>query len=312
MTWPPGCPAAEALVLPDITGKTPGHVRAAIGRAVLRVDPDAARARREQAQRDARVELWHDAGTAALCGSGLPPDEALAADQLISDRAMQLKAAGLAGTMDQLRVRACLDTLLGQDSSPVLADPDSPARAGTDAPGPAGGPADEGPGDAPADQGPAGAPQTQPPHPATRQYRHPATQRVPHPATRPFCRSRHPRRARRVRDLAAAPHTPRTRPHRHPRTHPHHRLRPPARNQRGPGWGPTADPWPSAGSVVQLGDPGVLPPSSTPRDHAVSVYSTAVPLAAGKSVRVGHAARDQPRRRQQPHRHAHLRDGNRG
>jgi Domain of unknown function (DUF222) len=134
-----GAAAAESLVLADVAGKTPGQIRAMIGRAVLRVDPDAARQRREQAQRDARVELWReDVGTAALCGFGLPPDEALAADQMISSRALELKAAGMAGTMDQLRVRAYLDVLLGQDSSPVLAGQDSSARQSTVGAGPAG------------------------------------------------------------------------------------------------------------------------------------------------------------------------------
>ena len=113
-----GAAAAESLVLADVAGKTPGQIRAMIGRAILRVDPDAARQRREQAQRNARVDLWReDVGTAALCGFGLPPDEALAADQMISSRALELKAAGMAGTMDQLRVRAYLDVLLGQGSS---------------------------------------------------------------------------------------------------------------------------------------------------------------------------------------------------
>ncbi len=133
-----GAAAAESLVLADVAGKTPGQIRAMIGRAILRVDPDAARQRREQAQRDARVELWReDVGTAALCGFGLPPDEALAADQMISSRALELKAAGMAGTMDQLRVRAYLDVLLGQDSSPVLAGQDSSARQSTEGAGPA-------------------------------------------------------------------------------------------------------------------------------------------------------------------------------
>jgi len=135
-------------------------VRAAIGRAVLRTDPDAARARRERAQRDARVQLWREiTGTAALCGSGLPPEEALAADQLISDRARQLKAAGLAGTMNQLRARAYLDVLLGQDSTPVPVGPggqDRPARSGTSAQPDAGGPASHRPVGAAAGEGPAG------------------------------------------------------------------------------------------------------------------------------------------------------------
>ncbi|MGA2828289.1 MAG: DUF222 domain-containing protein [Streptosporangiaceae bacterium] len=90
-----GAAAAEALILAGMAGKTPGQIRVMIGRAVLQVDPDAARQRREQAQRDARVGLWReDAGTAALCGFGLPPDEALAADQMISSRARDSKRPG--------------------------------------------------------------------------------------------------------------------------------------------------------------------------------------------------------------------------
>ncbi|MGO9779818.1 MAG: DUF222 domain-containing protein [Streptosporangiaceae bacterium] len=111
--------AAEAAIVPDrVTGKTPGQIRAEIARAVLKADPAAARQRREQAQKDARVELWReDAGTAAIVGFGLPPDEALAADQQITSRALDLKAAGVPGGMDALRVRAYLDALLGQDTA---------------------------------------------------------------------------------------------------------------------------------------------------------------------------------------------------
>ncbi len=109
----------ESSLFPDgVAGKNPGQIRILVARAVLKADPNAARQRREQAQRDARVELWReDAGTAAICGFGLPPDEALAADQQITTRAMELKAAGVPGSTDQLRVRAYLDALLGQDAT---------------------------------------------------------------------------------------------------------------------------------------------------------------------------------------------------
>jgi hypothetical protein len=114
-----GAAAVEARVLPGIGTKTPGQLRAALARAVLSVDPDAARRRREQAEKDTRVELWReDAGTAALCGRDLPPADALAADQRITAYARELKAAGLDGTMDQLRARAFLDLALGVDSRP--------------------------------------------------------------------------------------------------------------------------------------------------------------------------------------------------
>ena len=92
---------------------TPGQLRAATARAVLKADPEAARRRREEAAKDARVTRWReDAGTAALSGRDLPPAEVLAADQRITDRARELRAAGQAGTMDELRARAYLDFLL--------------------------------------------------------------------------------------------------------------------------------------------------------------------------------------------------------
>ena len=92
---------------------TPGQLRAATARAVLEADPEAARRRREEAAKDARVTRWReDAGTAALSGRDLPPAEVLAADQRITDRARELRAAGQAGTMDELRARAYLDFLL--------------------------------------------------------------------------------------------------------------------------------------------------------------------------------------------------------
>ena len=111
--------AVEDLIFPRAGQQTSGQLRAALARAVLSADPDAARRRREQAQRDARVLRWReDAGTAALCGRDLPSAEVLAADQRISARARQLKSVGVKGTLDELRARAYLDFLLGRDSMP--------------------------------------------------------------------------------------------------------------------------------------------------------------------------------------------------
>ncbi|MBV9795294.1 MAG: DUF222 domain-containing protein [Actinobacteria bacterium] len=123
--------AVEAQILPRAGQQTPGQLRAAAARAVLTADPEAATRRREEAQKDPRVRHWReDAGTAALAGFGLPPDEVLEADQRITARALALREAGLSGSLDQLRVRAYLDTLLGQDSTPTappITDP-SPAE----------------------------------------------------------------------------------------------------------------------------------------------------------------------------------------
>jgi hypothetical protein len=111
--------AAEDRVLGRAGRLTPGGLRAAIKRAVIDVAPDKARKRREQAAKDARVERWgEDSGNGALAGRELPPAAMLAADQRITWRARQLKAAGLEGDMDQLRARAFLDLLTGTDSRP--------------------------------------------------------------------------------------------------------------------------------------------------------------------------------------------------
>ncbi len=134
--------AAEALVLGRAGRLTPGGLRAAIARAVMQVAPEAARKRREEAAKDARVERWaEDSGNAALVGRELPPAEVLAADQRVTWWAKELRKAGLDGTMDELRARAYLDLLLDKDSRPRPAagnDPDRPGDGGSGPPGPDG------------------------------------------------------------------------------------------------------------------------------------------------------------------------------
>ena len=150
--------AAEAKVLDRAARLTPGGLRAAIARAVMEVAPDKARQRREQAAKDARVERWaEDSGNAALMGCELPPDEVLAADQRITWWAHELKKAGLEGGMDQLRARAYLDLLLGKDSRPRPAGPQTAgSQPGTPGQAAAGGPPAAGPGGGAAPAGFAG------------------------------------------------------------------------------------------------------------------------------------------------------------
>ena len=153
--------AVEERIFPRAGQQTSGQLRAALARAVLAADPGAARARREEAQRDARVLRWReDAGTAALCGRDLPSADVLAADQRISARARDLRSAGVTGTLDELRARAYLDFLLGRDSMPPPQPSGQPETAGGSPAGgsPAGGsPAGGSPaGGSPAGGSPAG------------------------------------------------------------------------------------------------------------------------------------------------------------
>jgi hypothetical protein len=76
----------EAQILLKAAHQTPGRLRAALARAVIAADPEAATRRREEAQQDPRVRRWQeDAGTAALAGYALPPDQVLEADQRLTD-----------------------------------------------------------------------------------------------------------------------------------------------------------------------------------------------------------------------------------
>jgi hypothetical protein len=127
--------AVAALVAPDAPAMTTSELRRVLHRAVLHLDPGAARKRREKAQKNARVECWTEpSGTWSLAGRDLPPADVLAADKHIDARARELKAAGTDGSLDQLRARVFaallsgrpLYTLLpGQDDTPGDESPDN-------------------------------------------------------------------------------------------------------------------------------------------------------------------------------------------
>jgi hypothetical protein len=114
--------AVEDEVLDRAGRITPGSLREAVNRAVMKIAPDKARKRREAAARDTRVEQWaEDSGNAALAGRELPPADAIAAGQRITWWARQLRTAGVDGDLDQLRGRAFIDLLLNRDSRPAAA-----------------------------------------------------------------------------------------------------------------------------------------------------------------------------------------------
>ena len=102
---------------------TPGGLRAAIARAVIKAAPKTAKERRETAAKDMRVERWlQDTGNASLMGCELPPAEALAADEQITARAKELRKAGMEGDMDQLRVLPTPDRRPAQPRRPAMVD----------------------------------------------------------------------------------------------------------------------------------------------------------------------------------------------
>ena len=112
--------AVEALVLPRAGRQTYVALGLAIGRAVVQVDPAGAMRRRKRGEKQARVERWREYdGTGALAGRSLPPDDTAAADQALTARAVELRAAGLDGPLDYLRAVALIDRITGRDSRPA-------------------------------------------------------------------------------------------------------------------------------------------------------------------------------------------------
>ena len=155
--------AAKAdAVLAEIAGSlTFGKLRAAARRLALELDPDSAERRKETAKQDAHVRRFReDSGNAGMVARELPPDEVLASMQHVEQRALDLRAAGIPGTLQELRVRAYLDLLQERDSRYVPADAgetgapqDDGDNPGNNGPDGGGGPGRSGPDGGSADGG---------------------------------------------------------------------------------------------------------------------------------------------------------------
>ena len=142
----------EELIIGKAPGLTTSQVRALARRLVISADPAAARRRKEQALKDARVETFTEhAGTAGLSGRDLCPVDVLAADKYLTGLAQAMKAAGITGTMDTLRAHAYLHLLSGQPAITLLdAAPGGPSGGASPGHGNhPGGPATPGPAPSP-------------------------------------------------------------------------------------------------------------------------------------------------------------------
>jgi hypothetical protein len=118
---------ADVILAAAAQSKTFGELRAAAHRLVLRLDPDAARRRKEAARKEAHVRRFReDSGNAGMIARELPSDEVLASWQHVDQRAHDLRAAGMPGTLRELRVQAYLDLLQERDSRAGLGGPSGP------------------------------------------------------------------------------------------------------------------------------------------------------------------------------------------
>jgi hypothetical protein len=153
---------ADQVLAEAAESKTFGELRTAAHRLVLRLDPDAARRRKEAARKDAHVRRFReDSGNAGMIAREMPSDEVLASWQHIDQRAHDLRAAGMPGTLKELRVRAYLDLLQERDSLKERdrrAEPSGPADPPDGDDGGQGGSGGRGPGqDGGPGRGPTGS-----------------------------------------------------------------------------------------------------------------------------------------------------------
>ena len=107
---------AEAMIVPELPGKTYGQVQKLAAQAAVAVDPEAAARRRDDAERNkCRVQVFREeTGAAALSGRDMPTDQTLAAHASVCARAQEYKDSGAFPEdtrMDQFRVAAYLDLL---------------------------------------------------------------------------------------------------------------------------------------------------------------------------------------------------------
>ena len=121
----------------------PGKLRAAAARLALHLDPGSAERRKQARRKEAHVRPFReDSGNAGMTAREMPTDEVLASWQHVDQRARDLRAAGVPGTLRELRVRAYLDLLQERDSRDALRDPEPGRGQGdqsSDGPGEPGG-----------------------------------------------------------------------------------------------------------------------------------------------------------------------------
>jgi hypothetical protein len=166
---------AEAMIVPELPGKTYGQVQQLAVQAALTVDPQAGTRRRQDAERHkSRIHLFREeTGAAGLSGRDLPTDQTLAAHASVCTRAREYQDSGAFPDdtrMDQFRAAAYLDLLNGLSAEARIACGQVVTVPGdNDAPGgdePGGGPGGVRPGGGPGgspvppegDPGPEGPP----------------------------------------------------------------------------------------------------------------------------------------------------------
>ena len=115
-----------AAAAPEVRAETLARRAAAL---VMKLDPEAARKRKDSARRAARVEVKLErSGNSCVAGRELDIADALASKANIHATALRLRRAGAEGNLDHLRAAVFNDLLQGRDPLDRLAPvPEAPA-----------------------------------------------------------------------------------------------------------------------------------------------------------------------------------------
>jgi hypothetical protein len=122
-----------ALLLGAASGLTTGQLRRRLRLLVLADHPEAAEARKREARKDTRVEVWDEpSGNAALAGRQLESADVIAIDRQLNATAEWLQSQGADGAISELRAAVYTALLAGRDLATLL--PDDPADPRADGP----------------------------------------------------------------------------------------------------------------------------------------------------------------------------------
>jgi hypothetical protein len=120
---------ADELIAKDAAGRTPGSLRSRVRKIVMRLDPQQAEAKRKNGTRNRRVEFWEgESGNVTMAAREMSVGVAAAIKQALDGWARIMRAAGIEGSLDNLRHDAATALLLGRQPVSGAATPAGPVQ----------------------------------------------------------------------------------------------------------------------------------------------------------------------------------------